>query len=799
MKKISSVLALLLAAAMVFSLGACTRQEGEKTIDFSNQLEDLEKVRLENVYTVSYIETGNSSDPAEMPVPDPNSGEYSYHDEYIQNIREGGGKIYLTYSYYNEQYINNEYLFDNGIRVYTVDSDGKNLQQIADFKTTSENTDTTSTYVSINAFLPADDGTFWYLLSEESYDWSDPIEYNYETSTSLIHATQDGTELSRFDINELIDDLPEYFYVRDAYLSNEGDIILLRDDRIFVISQDGVLKGDITFSFNANNTWLSSIVRTGSGDFIGLVIDYENNKRSLYRLDIADESFKEIGELPWGDAYEIMGGAGTTVLVNMNSSMYSFDYVTGQQKELINWLNSDINYNRLGNVTPLSDGRFIITEYDRDYSKQRLAFLTRASGDSAVEKYIISYASVYLDSDLQDAIIEYNKQNPEFRIQYLDYSKYNTSENYDGGIKQLNLDIISGKIPDLISLDQLPFQTYASKGLLLDLGAVMDADESFDRADYLENVLTAPRFNGKNYSIIPNFYIMSVVGKTEYVGSEMGWTIDDLSALMESHPDSALFDTMTKSNMLYYFVNMAMDKFIDYDSGTCSFNTDSFMNMLKIVNSFPDYIDWDAYYQNMTDADWQRMDNMYRDGSTLLNIAYVSGYDDIKSQMNNFGGDITYIGFPVPEGTGSVIMPQMELAISSKSKLKAACWDFLKYIISDEYLDSYGYGLPIRRSVLEKRMAEAMDEERYREMYGYDGGYYIDDPYISYWGKPVTQEQADKVNALINSVSSVYRDATDVMAIIEEETGAYFSGQKSVETVADIIQSRVQIYVNENR
>jgi hypothetical protein len=251
-------------------------------------------------------------------------------------------------------------------------------------------------------------------------------------------------------------------------------------------------------------------------------------------------------------------------------------------------------------------------------------------------------------------------------------------------------------------------------------------------------------------------------------------------------------------------MNMAIDKYIDYDSGSCSFNSDSFVKTLELVNSFPETIDWEKVYGSMTEADWRQRDSMYREGRTLLNVAYVSSYDDIKSQMNNFGGDITYIGFPVPEGIGSVIMPNMEIAVSSKSKLKGACWDFIRYILSDDFINEFSYAFPVKRSVLEQRMADAMDPERYggggpilyKEAAEADV-LYPEDP-DDYWSKPVTQEQADKINELVSTVSSVYRSNEDVMAIIEEEAGAYFSGQKSVQTVADIIQSRAQIYVSEN-
>lgn len=39
---------------------------------------------------------------------------------------------------------------------------------------------------------------------------------------------------------------------------------------------------------------------------------------------------------------------------------------------------------------------------------------------------------------------------------------------------------------------------------------------------------------------------------------------------------------------------------------------------------------------------------------------------------------------------------------------------------------------------------------------------------------------------------------TQIEGIVMEEAAAFFSGQKSVEETAEIIQNRVKIYVNEN-
>ena len=44
-----------------------------------------------------------------------------------------------------------------------------------------------------------------------------------------------------------------------------------------------------------------------------------------------------------------------------------------------------------------------------------------------------------------------------------------------------------------------------------------------------------------------------------------------------------------------------------------------------------------------------------------------------------------------------------------------------------------------------------------------------------------------------------FSNSQELINIITEEAAPYFAGQKNVNEVADIIQNRVQIYVNENR
>jgi ABC-type glycerol-3-phosphate transport system substrate-binding protein len=78
---------------------------------------------------------------------------------------------------------------------------------------------------------------------------------------------------------------------------------------------------------------------------------------------------------------------------------------------------------------------------------------------------------------------------------------------------------MAGQAADLFTLSGLPYGVFAAKGLLEDVAALMAPDRGFDKSLYLENIINAPAFRGKIYSVIPSFSLMTIAGKSENVGT----------------------------------------------------------------------------------------------------------------------------------------------------------------------------------------------------------------------------------------------------------------------------------------
>ena len=91
-------------------------------------------------------------------------------------------------------------------------------------------------------------------------------------------------------------------------------------------------------------------------------------------------------------------------------------------------------------------------------------------------------AASYIGQELKEEILKYNKGSKDYHI---DIKSYNT---YEDPQKQMNLDIISGDVPDIIEMNGLSKSLYIKKGLLADMTALIEKDGEIKKEDFVDSV-----------------------------------------------------------------------------------------------------------------------------------------------------------------------------------------------------------------------------------------------------------------------------------------------------------------------
>ena len=524
------------------------------------------------------------------------------------------------------------------------------------------------------------------------------------------------------------------------------------------------------------------------------------NKNVLRKLDINTGEYSEEYEISGLNGYSLYPGADSDFLLVGNGGIYSYNLGDAQVKKLLDFIDSDMSSSYVYHLSAVSEKELYGVMADDMTGDEALMKFTKVDPKDVTDKTVLTLACYYLDWEVRKYVVEFNKSNPDYRITITDYSQYDTDEDYTAGITKLNTDIVSGKMPDILLLnDNIPVESYAAKGLFEDLYFYIDQDTELKREDYFQNVLKVHENNGELYCLPSRFIIYTVTGKTADVGNGTGWTLQELKDVLAAKPEGTqVFSGMTRQEMLYYSIRMSGNQFIDWESGKCNFNTEGFISLLEFIKDFPEELPED-YWEKDMGMSW---DEQLRQGKVLLDQTVLdsfSGYNYLKKAF--FGEDITMIGFPSENKKGSAIGANIKLSMSSKSKNQDGVWQFLRYFLTEEYQEKDNYGWPLSLKQAELMAQKAQKKPTYEDENGnqveYDEIYNINGVDIVI--EPMTQEEVEEVLGFMQSVDQLYTNNQALIDIISEEAAPYFAGQKNVKEVVDIIQNRVQIYVSENR
>ncbi|NLL77940.1 MAG: extracellular solute-binding protein [Clostridiales bacterium] len=610
--------------------------------------------------------------------------------------------------------------------------------------------------------------------------------------TEVCRLSADGTIISSIDISGILENKDAYIQYMET--DKDGNIYLAYDQGAWVLDKDGKELFDTEV-----DSWITGMFSTKDGTV--MLVYYGQEGTEIRPIDLSKKGMGDaqtnIMVTPYGN-YIFGKGTDKDILFSVDNTLYSYNLGDEEPVEVLNWIDCDINSNDIISFAVLEDGRILaVSSYmTEDSSTMELAFLTKKKGSEVPEKKIITYGTIYLDYEIRKRVIDFNKTNQEYRIEVKEYM----SEDYDTGASQLNTDIVSGNTPDIIDLSSGSLQQYASKGILEDLYPYIDNDPEIKREDYLPNVLKAYEMDGKLYTVAPFFYINTFIAKVSDVGDRRSITLDELMEIVKNLPEDAdLYDYGTKSVALMYDTMMNLDRYVNWSTGECSFNGDEFIKALEFAN----YFDSDFNFDEDKPGTAERLHN----GKLLMIDGTISSVTEYQMYEGMFGEPMAFVGYPTDKENGSFITGMGgTLGMSVKSKNKEGVWQFIRTGLSKEYQEKEnrngGNGFPIMKSALEKQFEEAMTEDYYEDADGNkvrqaktSWGY--DDFSIEIYA--ATKEQVEAVRSLIESVDSLYQYDRQISTIIDEEAAAFFEGQKTAKDVADIIQSRVQIYVNENR
>ena len=666
-------------------------------------------------------------------------------------------------------------------------------------------------YHGYGQFVFDSNGSIYGVHTYNREDSSNPEEYISECHTYICNWDKDGSLLWETEMEDLqSDESEEYLYLNSMFAADDTIWLLISGDHNYLkeLSPDSTIgdKKELSEETMAVLDNSENIFPREDGSFLIMYRD-ENDWTKLFitTYDMTTDTLGEAVTMPASLSYNGYNGmsAGTSSDLFFSNSNGVYCYNLGDEEVTLrmNYVNSDVNVTGFDRMVEIDDKSFFGV-YREDYSSDIEAGLfTYVDPSEIADKAVIVMAGNYINTDYKQRVIEFNRSSEDYRIVLKEYDSYNSYDDYNAGSTQLNNDIITGGMPDiLLAESSLPVDNYVAKGLLADISKLISKDEELSQTEFLQNVWDAYSVNGKLYYVIPRFAVVTMAAKTELVGDGSDWSMEKLKSVLAGMGENAqAIGEVSRDDFMNLAMQFCGSDFIDVETGKCNFNSDDFIAMMEFAKTLPEEFNWDE----VGDDYWSSYESQYRDNRTLLMQTYIGDFNNLAYQLNGYmGGEFTFVGFPTQTGNGAYINAYDTMVLSAKSKVLDGAWEFVRYYLTDEYQEDLSYGLPVNKKIYLEKSVQATKRPTYtdwetKEEIEYDQTMYINGEDIII--PPLSEEQLKQVLDYMETVNTKYYYNESVLNIINEEMGSFYSGQKSAADAAAIIQSRVQLYVDESR
>lgn len=440
-------------------------------------------------------------------------------------------------------------------------------------------------------------------------------------------------------------------------------------------------------------------------------------------------------------------------------------------------------------------------EYDVEYPT--MVILDRAETNPHAGKKVISLASLDgISYPIAEGIRGYNDTSSDTFImidrryrydvvsQDVEFDPETDMETYELEVRslmmnRLTIDLIAGEGPDII-------MGAAGYRQLNDTSVLLDLSDDVDIPDVYTNVMEFSKTDGALFQVPLSFSLEGIIANREDVPEgQIGFDFDSYNAYVSGPCNGKDPNRMTRLMFMDTCLSEMSTVFVQgngYD-----YNNEEFASVAEFVNEqiLPDELE-----QRVIQEYWM----------PGMEDPYASDYVIIASGLGLLGttqgqlDDRIIMGFPSDSPRGLMIDVGQSVAVSASTDYPDQCRAFVRLMVGDDIQTMFATysGISVNRAAEEASCI--VFAQRHNDRYNalcedYTMQNLIDFEY------PLcevdTDNLTDTINGYIENASGLRMTDAAVEIIIREEIQPYFAGQKSIEECMEIIQDRVDTFVDE--
>lgn len=643
--------------------------------------------------------------------------------------------------------------------------------------------------------------------SGDSEPESIPVSFENPFHTAIsVSAGEDGEDLLNFLMMEETDQGRAYrilVYTGDGILREE---VALSDKALSDAAVIGLLplgeegfgilsRGKLFISDRTGNT--RAVFPCPEGSFQGMTrisgeelavtyYDEGTGSASLSTVDWKKEQMSK-GILIKGDG-QLLACEGGRIRFLDTDAIYEMNLETKEVREMILLKGRNILPDRTVDMKA-GDGSTALLCYGTDNNVAKYVVFSPDEGSGGEdaqqtdpEKYdfyerrlinlYIYSAGTWKETELGRIIDAFNEQSDSYQVVLKDYGY---QKSYEEGFDPLKV-LASKDFPDLIFSDRNSLMSILTeKDCFEDLTPYIENSDIISLSDITVPVLNAYSDQGRIYALPRDFQLSAILGKKSQMG-EPGWTVEEFLSWIGAHPDLDSRMNLTRDAIYDMCIEAVLGACIDLENGEADFTGEAFRSFavgLKDLN-------------RSNEVQKPNFDKLVDSDSWIIQEAGIERLSRAALAEMEYGEECVFKGYPGKDGEPVYYFDAATLSIFHTSDVKQGAYEFLEYYLTYQGEDFIQGAAPLY--TLKGQLEKGIELTLQYEMNMQEGFSYA-----------ATREQIDKILALFPYAVPKKEKYGEVRTIVDEELQPFLEGQKDIDTVCEVIQSRVRIYLEENK
>lgn len=551
------------------------------------------------------------------------------------------------------------------------------------------------------------------------------------------------------------------YYSRLAAFDREGNLLL-----DYLGSQEQIVENPL---------------RTETGELIYPVYDMQKKSYHFMWADVQTGEMKLLASFDSSNRIRQMYGMqGNNVYYEVDEGIVQWNTATGKRTLVFLYQENGIGTGYQTMLVFREDKPPVLRLYRTFYDQTREDWLAPLSGDRTVREEVRIVALIGGSGQVSECAALVSRRDLS-----KSYTYKGIGQDAEDFRTRVFAELAAGKGPDILYVSRSDMKILHETGVLLDLREVIP-EETLD--DLLPGVIGLGTLDGKLEGMAGGVRAQGLAVSSDVWGEDT-WHLEDFTALVEEGKlEGLIFDCdfyfASLATMLWFTEYALPDSFlIDWENRECHFEDERYIRFLEAVNIDRDTLDVNP-------------ETLLKDGKRAVQVL-LTRYGNITSSDSSFerivkeGGN--FVGFPTEGDSGNYLDTPGVLVVNVNTDKKEAVRTFLEYFLGEEIqslneLNSYSYDTYL--SVRKPSLDELEQDE--------DGKYIWRGEEVAVFEDGTTTLHKAKV-FLESCVPAPIVDPVVSRILSEELDALYSDNTKDPRSVADNIDRRIQIYLDEEQ